>query len=172
MSAPDGGPSRLVTGLVAVELLAIASWLGGLVVLGAVVAPTVFRIVAAPHSADAMTVVFGRFDTVAMAGAVVSLVVEAVLLTRGRLHAVDLARLGLVVVASGLAVVEGVVLGPGIATLHRGGAVRGHDAAGLELERLHKLAEAAGKAEVFLLVAVVVLLAVRLSRRPTAHRLH
>ena len=45
-----------------VALLAIAVWLGGLLALGAVVAPVVFSMVSMPASADAMTTVFRRFD--------------------------------------------------------------------------------------------------------------
>ena len=46
--------------------LAVAVWLGGLLVLGAIAAPLVFANVSFPQSADAMTLVFRRFDTVAM----------------------------------------------------------------------------------------------------------
>jgi hypothetical protein len=65
----------------------------------------------------------------------------------------DLGR-GLAAVA---AVVEGVSVSPRIAALHAGGAVRGVNAAGLELARLHDLAETLGKAEVLLLAVVVAL---------------
>jgi len=55
---------RRVTGVVA--MLAIALWLGGLIVLGTLVAPVIFSQVSMPWSADAMTVIFQRFDGVAM----------------------------------------------------------------------------------------------------------
>ena len=46
----------------AISTLAAAVWLGGILVLGAIVAPIVFHEVPAPTSADAMTHVFLRFD--------------------------------------------------------------------------------------------------------------
>ena len=67
---------RLVAGSLA--LLAAGVWLGGIVVLGAIVAPTVFGIVPAPTSADAMTVVFVSFDKIAMTAAAIVAVAEVV----------------------------------------------------------------------------------------------
>jgi len=55
------------------------------------------------------------------------------------------------------AFVEGVSVSPRIAALHAGGAVRGVNAAGLELAHLHGVAETLGKTEVGLLVVVLVL---------------
>lgn len=145
-----------------VYALAIVLWAGGLAVLGAVVAPTVFRIVPAPASADAMTVVFGRFDRIAMTCAAVALVAEATLaLGSGKVTRLDLVRGIATAVAGALAIAVGAWLSPGIAALHHGGAVRGLGEAGLELERLHRLAEAAGKGELVLLLAVLVLLLVK-----------
>jgi putative copper export protein len=44
-----------VTTIAIVQLLSIAVWAGGLLALGAIVAPIVFRTVPAPTSADAMS---------------------------------------------------------------------------------------------------------------------
>ena len=66
--------SRILT---IVALLAVAVWLGGLTALGAVAAPVVFSTVPWPSSADAMTIVFRRFDAVAMACAAIVLATEA-----------------------------------------------------------------------------------------------
>ena len=154
----------------AVALLACALWLGGMIALGAIAAPAVFGIVPAPHSADAMTVVFRRFDKLAMSCAAILALTEVV---RARLSAdltrADLARGAAVLVAGLLAVVEGIVLAPKIEALHRGGAVRGFGEAGEALESAHHLAELAGKGEALLVAAVVVLLAFRQnqSRRST-----
>jgi hypothetical protein len=149
----------------AIYILAIAAWAGGLVVLGAIVAPTVFRIVPAPSSADAMTVVFGKFDAVAMTSAAVALVAEATLFLKdGKPGRLDLARGAATVVAGVLAILVGAWLSPGIAELHRNGAVRGLNEAGIELERLHRLAEAAGKGQLALLLAVLVLLIAKIVR--------
>src|SRR5690349_3674263 len=121
-----------------IYVLALVAWAGGLVVLGAIVAPTVFGIVPAPASADAMTVVFRRFDAVAMTCAAIALVAEATLALRGgKVQRLDVARGAAIVIASALAVVVGAWLSPGISALHHAGAVRGLGDDGTELERLH-----------------------------------
>jgi hypothetical protein len=141
-----------------VALLAVAVWLGGLLALGAIAAPVVFSIVPWPASADAMTVVFRRFDLVAMSCAAVLLATEAArALARLPSTLADRGRAGASVLASAAAVFEGTHVSPLIAALHAGGAVRGVGRAGMELARLHDLAEWCGKAEVVLLAAVVVL---------------
>ena len=68
--------------LVVGPIYAIGVWLGGLVALGAIAAPVVFAIVPMPASADAMTVVFRRFDLVAMACAAVA-IMESTACTAG-----------------------------------------------------------------------------------------
>lgn len=156
---------RVRVAITTIYVLAIAVWAGGLVVLGAIVAPTVFRIVPAPSSADAMTVVFHRFDAVAMTSAAIALVAEATLFLKdGKPTRLDLARMAAVVLAGALAILVGTWLSPGIAELHRNGAVRGLNEAGLELERLHRLAESAGKGQLALLLVVLVLLLARSSK--------
>src|SRR5579859_6957127 len=91
----------------ALAVAAIALWLGGMLALGAIVAPAVFHIVPAPWSADAMTVVFRRFDSVAMASAAVVLAVEVGrAAARLPIERLDLVRGAVAVLASGLAIVE------------------------------------------------------------------
>jgi hypothetical protein len=142
----------------AVALLAVALWLGGLVALGAVAAPIVFSIVPLPLSADAMTVVFRRFDRVAMGCAALALVTEAVCaLARASFRRIDMARAGVTALAAAAAVFEGTSLSPRIAELHSGGAIRSVAEAGMELARLHDMAEWCGEAEVVLLAVVVVM---------------
>src|SRR5580693_2721277 len=129
-------------------ILAAALWLGGMLVLGAIAAPVVFHVVPAPTSADAMTVVFRRFDLVAMSSAVVVLVAEALRgLGRQRMTRLDAGRLTAAVAAAGLAIVQGTWLSPAIEALHRAGAVRGSGDLGLELEAKHHWAELDGKAQ-------------------------
>ncbi|MCL2448650.1 MAG: DUF4149 domain-containing protein [Polyangiaceae bacterium] len=145
-------------------LLAIAVWLGGLLALGALAAPVVFRVAPFPASADAMTMVFRRFDLVAMACAAVLLVTEAARpVLRVRFAPVDHARAGLSVLAAALAVFEGTRVSPRIAELHRAGVIRGLGDGGVELLRLHDIAEACGKVELVVLAAVIVLHVVALS---------
>jgi putative copper export protein len=147
--------------LEALSLLAIAIWLGGLTTLGAVVAPLVFGIVPAPFGADAMTAVFRRYDSVAIACAAVVLVVEAAhARLRTPLLRRDLVRAGLGVVAATLAIVEATTISPHIERLHREGAIRGLGAAGIELDSVHHVAESLAKSELMLLAAVLVLHAI------------
>jgi hypothetical protein len=154
---------RRVTGIVA--LLALAVWLGGLVALGAVAAPIVFGTVPMPAAADAMTLVFRRFDSVAMVCAAVVLATEAArVLARIPYARADHARAALSVVAAGLCVFEGARVAPRIAALHFQGAVRGLGESGMELNRLHDLAEQVGKAELAVLALVVGLHAWRLAQ--------
>lgn len=161
--------SRPVTGALIAYLLALVPWMGGLAVLGAIVAPTVFHIVPAPASADAMTVVFRRFDAIAISCAVVCLVAEALLALRGgKPLRLDLARGAAVVGAAGCAIAVGAWLSPAIQQLHRDGAVRGFGAAGEELERLHRIAESVSKVELTLLLVVLVLAVLRARRNVVA----
>jgi hypothetical protein len=166
--------SRLVTSIAVVQVLAIALWVGGLIALGAVVAPIVFRVVPAPTSADAMTLVFGRFDRVSIACAAVALVAEAAFAAatrtreRGKATRVDLVRAAALTIAAALAIVIGAWLSPGIAELHHAGAVRGLGEAGLALEKMHRLAESLAKLELALLVVVIALAIVKVARGTNA----
>ncbi len=161
-------PSLVVLRSTAVaSLLAVALWLGGLLSLGAIAAPVVFSVVPLPTSADAMTVVFRRFDLVAMACGAVVLVSEAArTVARLPFGRVDALRVAAAVLAAALAVYEGTYVSPRIAMLHMGGAIRGVGDAGVELSRLHDVAEACGKGEIVLLVVLLVFHVVALSRRP------
>lgn len=168
MHASLGHTGVIVRIVTVAYVIALSIWAGGLVVLGAIVAPAVFGIVPAPASADAMTIVFRRFDVVAIGCAVVALACEAALAWRGgRATRIDLARAAGAVVAAALAIVEGTYLSPAIEALHRGGAVRGFGDAGLALERLHRQAEAAAKAELVLLLVVIALVVLRADRPST-----
>jgi uncharacterized membrane protein len=148
-----------------VALLACIPWLGGLLVLGAIVAPTVFGIVHAPDSADAMTVVFRRFDRVAIAASAIVLVCEVGLATTTRTLR-DAVRAFLAIAMSALAIYEGTMLSPQIEALHRAGATRGSGDLGLELERAHRAAEMVGKSELLFGVVYVVLLVFTIAALP------
>lgn len=144
-------------------LLATSVWLGGLLVLGAIVAPTVFREVPAPHSADAMTIVFITFDKIAISAAAIVAVAEVIrfrAVTRGGdpVSRVDLVRLGTIAASGTLAIVQGAFLSPAIVALHRDGAIRGLGPSGERLEHFHAWSERCGKTESLLLVVLVILL--------------
>ncbi len=150
----------------AIAILAAALWLGGMIALGAIVAPVVFRVVPAPANADAMTLVFRRFDSLAMACAVAVLVIEALRAVGAEaMTRLDAARLGSALVASGLAIVQGLFLSPAIEALHLAGAVRGVGDLGMELDAKHQLAEMGGKLQALMLVAFIVLHVVTVARR-------
>lgn len=158
---------RTVTSALVVYLMALVPWMGGLLVLGAIVAPTVFHVVPAPSSADAMTLVFRKFDALAISCALVCLFAEAVLAWRGgKATRLDVVRGLTVVGAAACAITVGAWLSPAIHALHRSGAVRYVGADGAELERLHRIAEMTAKLELTLLAAVLVLTLLR-ARRPT-----
>lgn len=162
-------PNRLVSAALAIYGLALVPWAGGLAVLGAIVAPTVFRIVPAPTSADAMTIVFRRFDALAISCALVCLLAEAFLAVRGgKVARLDLVRGMSTVVAAGCAITVGAWLSPSIHALHAGGAIRNFGPDGTELEKLHRIAETTSKTELALLVLVVILTLLR-ARRPTSN---
>jgi hypothetical protein len=143
-------------------LLAAGVWLGGILVLGAIVAPTVFREVPAPTSADAMTLVFTTFDKLAMTCAAVIAVCEVVRFRIDRpekIDRVDIARLATIAIAGALAVVQGTWLSPTIISLHQNGAIRGLGPLGDKLDRIHAWSERCGKTESLLLIVLIVLLA-------------
>ncbi len=137
--------------VLAMQAICVAIWLGGLVVIGAIVAPTVFGMVPAPASADAMTVVFERFDRVAMTAALLALLCEvAGAKLRRDSSLLDLARGLFLCLMAALAILEGVLFSPEIADLHRRGAIRGAGELGGRLETVHVRAEVASKAQLAL----------------------
>lgn len=151
--------TKLERAATAVALAALAIWVGGMVALGAFVAPVVFGKVPPPLSGDTMGTIFRRFDLVAMTCAVVVLAVEAVraLLVPGRPTFLDRMRGLGALAAAACAIYVGIVASPGIMALHEAGVTRAAGEAGAQLERLHALAETLGKAEVALGLIVIVL---------------
>jgi hypothetical protein len=146
--------------------LAVAVWLGGLIALGAIAAPLVFANVSFPQSADAMTLVFRRFDMVAMTCAAIAMASEAAKVAgRVAFGRADHLRAGLTVVAAVLAVGEGTLVSPRIAALHGAGVMRGMGVAGETLSHLHDIAETLGKTELVLLAIVLGLLVARPATR-------
>jgi hypothetical protein len=144
--------SRFELGATTLAVVCLGIWVGGLVALGACAAPIVFHVVPAPFSGDAMGAVFRRFDQVAITCGVVVLACEAVRLrtappVSGN-RVFERTRTALAVVAAGAAIYGGTRLSPAILALHAAGAVRGLGAEGLELERVHQLAESVAKVEV------------------------
>ena len=148
-------------------LVSAGAWLGGMLTLGALVAPVVFRMVPAPTSGDAMSVVFLRFDRLAVLLGCVLLLAEAALArtTAHRRPLLDRLRMGATLAALGMALLTALAVAPGIADLHAHGAVRGLGEGGLALERLHDQARGLGQAQTLLLLLVMGLHAELLRRR-------
>ena len=147
-----------------VALVALTAWIGGLLALGAIVAPIVFAAVPFQLAADTMAVVFARFDKLAMGAAAVVLATEAVrgwatsTATEDRKGArANLARVGVSVTLVAMAVLEGLWVTPKIASLHAGGAVRGVGEAGAALASAHSIAELLGKTQALLAIALIAL---------------
>lgn len=141
-------------------VVAAAVWIGGLLVLGALVAPIVFTMIPAPGAADAMTVVFSRFDTVALACVMTIVAAEAwrsAIRTEASIGKLDVARMAAGTLGAALVLLEALWISPAIVALHRGGAIRGLGPEGLDLDRIHGYAEACGKAQVIVGLALIVL---------------
>lgn len=135
--------------------IAVSAWVFGFATLGAVVAPIVFRTVPAPWAADAMTLVFARFDKVALVAGTIAILSELLRLREtGKLVVARRACLGLAF--CGL-LAGALVFTPTIARLHREGAIRHVGPEGEELERNHRRAEAVSKGEVYLGLAYILL---------------
>ena len=147
-----------------VSLLACVPWLGGMLILGAIVAPTVFHTVPAPGGADAMTLVFRRFDRVAIAASAIVLLCELGLATVTRTLR-DAVRVFACIAMSALAIYEGTMLSPKIEALHVAGAIRGLGDLGLELDRTHHQAEVLAKTELAFGLLYLVLLVWTLTSR-------
>jgi hypothetical protein len=146
--------------LTVLQLLALGLWAGGLATLGAIVAPVVFRFVPAPHAADAMTVVFARFDRVAVACGIVAVTTEALLWLRARRASrgpVHVVRAMALLFAALIAVTMAFWVTPTIAGLHAHGALRGIGEAGHALETFHHSAESLSKGELLVLCVALAL---------------
>jgi uncharacterized membrane protein len=157
-------------------MAAAGLWLGGLLVLGVIVAPLVFRNVPAPYAADAMTLVFRRFDRFAVSFGIVILLCEALLAraanstTASPPSMVPRLRVALGVAGAALATLQATVFSVRISELHERGAIRGFGEDGALLERFHRYAESAAKLESACVLGVLVLFALALRTGPTAQR--
>ncbi len=143
----DRSPSRAVLTTVAVvQLLAVGLWASGLLTLGAGGGADRVprRARAGQRRCDDPGVRPLRRHRITCAA--IALVAEAAFAVRGgRVTRADIVRGASLVFAAGLAIAIGAWLSPGIAQLHRDGAMRGVGEGGLALERLHRLAREPGE---------------------------
>jgi len=154
----------------ALGVLAAGIWVGGMIALGACAAPFVFSLTPDPFSGNAMSAAFARFDQIAIGASVVLLGAEVARTwaagPRGRTIPVRIRRMLAILMAFGAAYV-GLSLTPRIAQMHLDGVRRMRGPEGQVLEKIHKQAEAVGKAEVVGGIALVLLHVFTLSvRRP------
>ncbi len=162
MSAGLVTRSRVERSLAALEAISLALSMGGIVTMGAIVAPAIFRTVPAPYSGDGMAVAFARYDRAALAALVVALLMEAArAVVVKRVSRADRARLAFVGVALVMAAFIALRITPAIAALHAQGAMRGVGELGEQLEAIHVLASRAGKVELAFEALVLVMLVVR-----------
>jgi hypothetical protein len=173
--APDGDSGsqrRAVVERIATTaaLVATGLWIGGMVALGACAAPAVFALTPAPFSGEAMGTAFARFDKIAVGCSAVVLgaeIVRTFLHRKRRPTLVErLRRTVAIVMAAGAAYVAAVST-PRIMDMHRAGVRRNVGPEGAAMEATHERAEAIGKAQVALGVALVALHVFTLrARRP------
>jgi hypothetical protein len=147
---------------------AVALWLFGWVVLGAIVAPVQFRTVPSPYAAEAMTTIFRRFDSIALACAAVVWMTDVLLGSAGDAR-VRVAKRSLAALATIALLLEAFVIAPRIEDLFRAGAIRGLGPEGETLNAWHRAAEGAGKLQVLALFILLALELVELAttRAPT-----
>jgi hypothetical protein len=137
-----------------VLVLSMLLYSGGLLALGAIVAPVVFRS-GLSGAADVMTSIFTRFDRLAVALCVVALLAEAISLAIG---GTPLARArivrGVLVVLFALGVgAQSGVLSPTIARMHAEGVQRHVGPRGQAFDRVHNWSSRVGKITVSLAIA-------------------
>ena len=151
------GPMLLLRRLVLVlRVYAVGLWLFGWVVLGAIVAPIQFRTVPSPYAAEAMTTIFRRFDSLALACAAIVWMTDVLLSSSGEAR-VRTAKRSVSAIATIALLVESFVIAPRIDDLFHAGAIRGLGPEGETLNAWHRAAEGAGKLQVltlFLLMAL------------------
>lgn len=158
---------------IAASIAAIAAGglAGGMIALGACAAPSVFALAPAPFSGNAMGQAFARFDRIALGCAAITLAAEvARTWAAGRRGITNASRIrrGLAVVLAGVAACMAMLITPRINELHLAGAVRGQGPEGELLDQIHHRAEALGKIEVVVALAVVALhvMTIRARRSP------
>ena len=156
------------------DILVIAAVLlysGGLLVIGAIVAPTVFRS-GISAAADLMTTIFTRFDRVAVALVVVALIAEAMAVAmRGApLDRLRIARGALVILFAAAVGVQSGYLSPSIARMHHEGVRRYEGPRGVEFDRIHNWSSRVGKLAVSLALAATVAVLLDRQRQPSQGR--
>jgi Domain of unknown function (DUF4149) len=138
-------------------LFAASGLAGGVLVLGAIVAPLVFGRIPAPLNADVMTAIFLRFDRIALGLALYVVVAELLQLRLAQtaLQVPLRSALFLALVLLALVATSALWTAPQIAHLHTLGAQRGMGELGQRLNQLHDWAKRIGTAEIVVVLVYV-----------------
>ena len=156
----DRRKGRLDKAVTCIAVLCCGAWSGGLTALGVCAAPMVFRLTPYPHSGDAMTATFARFDTIAVGLSVVLLACEVTrTLLRWRQAQGLLARIRryLAIIAALAGGFLATQLTPQLQALHARGVRRGVGADGQLFDQLHAQSELIGKAIVVMTIVLIFL---------------
>jgi hypothetical protein len=127
--------------------------IGGILVLGACVAPMVFRSLPPFEAATLMGPMFKRFDSWLFYLTIGVLIVEIILQSWQK--SIVLWRTLLLSALLAMVSMSIFVLNPGVDALHQQGVRRGTDQKGSELNRLHRQAEGAYKVIVVLSIGLL-----------------
>lgn len=147
--------------------LGLALMIGGMLALGAFVAPALFANVPRLYAGKTMTLIFMRYDNVLLAGIILVVAGEVI-----RAAAIGIAprlisavRLATVVLLTAMTAYSLFVIHPPIEQYQQQGVLRGVGEAGYRFDQLHKQSEALYKSQLLVAVVLLVLVAVAPRRR-------
>lgn len=153
------------------EHLGLAVLIGGMLALGAFVAPTLFHHLPLQQAGQMMTMIFRRYDMVILAGILMLVAGECLRLLVLGLPTFIIARLRLLLVMllTGIAVFSLWRLHPQLEAYQRQGVTRGIGIAGQQFDRMHRQSETLYKTQMLLAVLVLLFLVCpqRKSSKPT-----
>ena len=142
-------------------MLGLALMAGGMLALGAITAPVVFGHFPRADAAPVMALIFRRYDMVLVAALILVWLGEllrlASKLVQGR-SILNRLRYGLLIMLSGAMLYSTQVLNADIERMNKAGIHRSYTTVeGLRFERTHKLSESLYKAELLLVVLLILL---------------
>lgn len=143
------------------EYLGLALTVGGILALGAFVAPALFRHFTVDEAGPVMTLIFRRYDTVLMISLVLILLGEGLRFLAEGLNTriTGWLRYGIVVLFTVITLVSLVAIHPRMEVLQKAGIQRGVGESGMAFDRLHRQSESLYKAQLLLGGILLMLLA-------------
>ncbi len=145
-----------------IEYLALSLMIGGMLALGAFVAPAIFGNLPLDEAAKVMTLIFRRYDGVMFVGLILIVFGEVVRMATSDAFSrlVHRIRYVGVVLLVCLSLFSLFVVNPKIAQFQHQGVVRGVGKAGIALDQTHRQAEMLYKTELSLEVLILILLSI------------